>query len=139
MKREKSEAKKAAKKAAKTPKTEDAETSEAGLAGEENTHEQMAGVEPAETAAVAKPSDEKRTFVIQFDGDVAATAVEHFRIEVSAVLTMAQPQDEVVVCIESPGGMVHSYGLAHSQMMRIRSKGIPLTAVWIGWPPAGAT
>jgi serine protease SohB len=42
---------------------------------------------------------------------------------------MAQPQDEVVVCIESPGGMVHSYGLAASQMMRIRSKGIPLTAV----------
>lgn len=130
LKREKSEAKKAAKKAAKTPKTEDAETSETGLAGEENTHEQMAGVEPAETAAVAKPSDEKaRTFVIRFDGDVAATAVEHFRIEVSAVLTMAQPQDEVVVCIESPGGMVHSYGLAASQMMRIRSKGIPLTAV----------
>ena len=130
LKREKSEAKKAAKKAAKTPKTEDAETSEAGLAGEANTREQMAGAEPAETAAVAKPSDEKaRTFVIRFDGDVAATAVEHFRIEVSAVLTMAQPQDEVVVCIESPGGMVHSYGLAASQMMRIRSKGIPLTAV----------
>ena len=42
---------------------------------------------------------------------------------------MAKPQDEVVVCIESPGGMVHSYGLAASQMMRIRSKGIPLTAL----------
>jgi serine protease SohB len=60
---------------------------------------------------------------------VAASAVEHLRIEVTAVLTMAQPQDEVVVCIESPGGMVHSYGLAASQMMRIRSKGIPLTAL----------
>ena len=69
-----------------------------------------------------------RTFVIHFDGDVAATAVEHFRIEVSAVLTMATAQDEVVVCIESPGGMVHSYGLAASQMMRVRAKGIPLTA-----------
>ena len=47
-----------------------------------------------------------RTFVIHFDGDVAASAVEHLRIEVTAVLTMAQPQDEVVVCIESSGGMV---------------------------------
>ena len=55
--------------------------------------------------------------------------MEHLRIEVTAVLTMAKPQDEVVVCIESPGGMVHSYGLAASQMMRIRSKGIPLTAL----------
>ena len=71
----------------------------------------------------------QRTFVIHFDGDVAASGVEHLRIEVSAVLTMATTSDEVVVCIESPGGMVHSYGLAASQMMRIRSKGIPLTAV----------
>ena len=46
----------------------------------------------------AKP----RTFVIHFDGDVAASAVEHLRIEVTAVLTMAQPQDEVVVCIGEP-------------------------------------
>ena len=72
---------------------------------------------------------ESRTFVIHFDGDVAATAVEHLRIEITAVLTMATQNDEVVVCIESPGGMVHSYGLAASQMMRIRSAGIPLTAV----------
>lgn len=73
--------------------------------------------------------EKSRVYVIYFDGDVAATAVEHLRIEVTAVLTMATPQDEVIVCIESPGGMVHSYGLAASQMMRIRSKGIPLTAV----------
>ena len=57
----------------------------------------------------------QRTFVIHFDGDVAASGVEHLRIEVSAVLTMATTSDEVVVCIESPGGMVHSYGLAASQ------------------------
>ena len=51
------------------------------------------------------------------------------RLEVSAVLTMATAADEVVVCIESPGGMVHSYGLAASQLTRIRNKGIPLTTV----------
>ena len=72
---------------------------------------------------------ESKTFVIHFDGDVAATAVEHLRIEITAVLTMATRNDEVMVCIESPGGMVHSYGLAASQMMRVRSAGIPLTAV----------
>jgi serine protease SohB len=42
---------------------------------------------------------------------------------------MATSNDEVVVCIESPGGMVHSYGLAASQMMRVRNHNIPLTAV----------
>ncbi len=142
LKREKSEAKKAAKKVAKSPKSEAAQSVGLQSTTEENAGEKGAGEEigvedSAELQAVdshpteaAEPSGEKpRTFVIRFDGDVAATAVEHFRIEVSAVLTMAQPRDEVVVCIESPGGMVHSYGLAASQMMRIRSKGIPLTAV----------
>jgi serine protease SohB len=142
LKREKSEAKKAAKKVAKSPKSEGAQSVGLQSTTEENAGEKGAGEEigvedSAELQAVdshpteaAEPSGEKpRTFVIRFDGDVAATAVEHFRIEVSAVLTMAQPRDEVVVCIESPGGMVHSYGLAASQMMRIRSKGIPLTAV----------
>ena len=42
---------------------------------------------------------------------------------------MADSNDEVVICLESPGSMVHNYGLAASQMMRVRNKGIPLTAV----------
>ena len=64
-----------------------------------------------------------------FDGDVAASDVDNFRLEISAILTMATSKDEVVVCLESPGGMVHSYGLAASQMMRVRNQNIPLTAV----------
>ena len=55
-----------------------------------------------------------------------ASAVENFREEISTVLTMASPSDEVVVRLEGPGGMVHSYGLA-SQLARIKSAGIPLT------------
>ena len=70
-----------------------------------------------------------RTFVIHFDGDTAASGVDFLSVEISAVLTMAGANDEVVICLESPGGMVHSYGLAASQMMRIRNKGIPLTAI----------
>ncbi|MEM7379530.1 MAG: protease SohB, partial [Pseudomonadota bacterium] len=37
----------------------------------------------------------------------------------TAVLAVARPGDEVVVKLESPGGMVHSYGLAASQLDRI--------------------
>lgn len=70
-----------------------------------------------------------KVFVVRFDGDVAASDVDNFRLEISAILTMATTNDEVVVCLESPGGMVHSYGLAASQMMRVRNRNIPLTAV----------
>lgn len=73
------------------------------------------------------PDSMDRAFVIRFEGDVRASAIEHLRFEINAILTMATAADEVVVCIESPGGMVHSYGLAASQLARIRSKGIPLT------------
>jgi len=71
----------------------------------------------------------RRIFVINFEGDVKASNVDHLRLEVSAILTMANDTDAVVICLESPGGMVHSYGLAASQLTRIRNKGIPLTAV----------
>jgi len=70
-----------------------------------------------------------RVYVLRFEGDTKASHVDHLRLEISAILTMAEAADEVVVCIESPGGMVHSYGLAASQLMRIRHRDIPLTAV----------
>jgi len=77
----------------------------------------------------AVPGDVKRVFVLHFDGDIKASGVQHLRTEVSAVLTMATTGDEVVVCLESPGGLVHSYGLAASQLMRVRRKNIALTVV----------
>lgn len=69
----------------------------------------------------------KRVFVLDFDGDIKASAADLMREEITAVLTMARKEDEVVVRLESGGGMVHSYGLASSQLQRIRDKGIPLT------------
>lgn len=69
----------------------------------------------------------KRVFVVDFDGDIQASQVELMRHEITAILTMATPQDEVVVRLESGGGMVHSYGFAASQLERIRQKNIPLT------------
>lgn len=43
------------------------------------------------------------------------------------MLAVAKPQDQVVVRLESPGGVVHGYGLAASQLQRLREKQIPLT------------
>lgn len=77
-----------------------------------------------------KKTDEnpkKRIYVLDFDGDIRASAVASLRHEISAILTMVRPEDEVLLRLESPGGMVHSYGLASSQLQRIRDKGITLT------------
>ena len=72
-------------------------------------------------------SRKRRVYVLDFNGDVKASGVDQLREEITAVLSMAEKQDEVVINLESPGGMVHSYGLASSQLARIRSSDIPLT------------
>jgi len=69
----------------------------------------------------------KRIFVLNFNGDIKASQVTHLREEITALLTIATHHDEVVVCLESPGGVVHGYGLAASQLQRIRQHHIPLT------------
>ncbi|MET1070279.1 MAG: protease SohB [Pseudomonas prosekii] len=74
-----------------------------------------------------KPEPKGRVFVLDFDGDIKASATESLRHEITALLTLATPQDEVVLRLESGGGMVHSYGLASSQLARIRQAGVPLT------------
>ncbi|MGI9311713.1 MAG: protease SohB [bacterium] len=69
----------------------------------------------------------KRIYVLDFAGDIRASAVASLRHEVSAILTMATARDEVVVRVESAGGAVHGYGLAASQLLRIRARDIRLT------------
>lgn len=66
-------------------------------------------------------------FVIQFHGDIKASQVEQLRDEITAILAIANEKDEVAVLLESPGGMVNAYGLAASQLQRIRDRNIPLT------------
>tara|TARA_R110000868_G_scaffold144960_5_gene364575 strand:+ start:8942 stop:9928 length:987 start_codon:yes stop_codon:yes gene_type:complete len=75
---------------------------------------------------VAK-DDKKRVFVLDFNGDMKASGTTQLREEVSAVLTIATPEDEVIVRVESPGGIVNGYGLAASQLQRFRDHNIPLT------------
>ncbi|MDU5686999.1 MAG: protease SohB, partial [Kluyvera cryocrescens] len=72
-------------------------------------------------------SHKPRVWVIDFKGSMDAHEVSSLREEITAVLTVATPQDQVVVRLESPGGVVHGYGLAASQLQRIRDKQIPLT------------
>ena len=67
-----------------------------------------------------------RSFVIDFKGDLKASAVSSLREEVSAVLDVATPDDEVIVRLENPGGIVHEHGLAASQLARVREHDIPL-------------
>ena len=68
-----------------------------------------------------------RMFVIDFKGDIQASEVNSLREEITAALSVAQQEDEVLVRLESPGGVVHGYGLAASQLQRVRSRGITLT------------
>lgn len=87
----------------------------------------QADVSAVETQENPVEKVEKRVFVINFDGDVRASATAALREEITALLTIARPVDEVVVRLESGGGMVHSYGLAASQLQRITNASIPLT------------
>ena len=78
--------------------------------------------------AHADPGHEKkRIYVLNFKGNIAADAVVCLREEISAILSLATPADEVVVRLESPGGMVHAYGLASSQLLRLKNAKVPLT------------
>lgn len=72
-------------------------------------------------------TERRRVFVLNFHGDIRATAVTSLREEVTAVLTAAQPEDEVLVRLESAGGLVHGYGLAAAQLLRIRDRRLKLT------------
>ena len=72
-------------------------------------------------------AQKKRIYVLDFHGDIRASAVSSLREEITAILTVATENDEVFVRLESGGGIVHGYGLGASQLMRIRKKNIPLT------------
>jgi serine protease SohB len=81
-------------------------------------------------AAKAAPNEEqKRIYVLNFKGDIRATAVDALREEVTAVVSVATPEDEIVVCLENAGGVVHDHGLGASQLERIKKHQIPLTVI----------
>jgi len=91
-------------------------------------HKQEAKVAKAKAKLNAPQGEAKpRVYVLDFKGSMDAHEVSSLREEVTAVLAVAKPQDQVVVRLESPGGVVHGYGLAASQLQRLCEKQIPLT------------
>jgi serine protease SohB len=71
--------------------------------------------------------ERQRIFVVDFKGDIRATATASLREEISAIIEVARKGDEVLLRLENAGGAVHEHGLAASQLLRLRARGIPLT------------
>jgi serine protease SohB len=99
----------------------------------EKTRQRMAHELKDEKPIKIKKKDKKKNadkpflYVLDFHGDIKASQAEGLRETINAVLSVVQEKDEVVVCLESPGGMVNGYGLAASQLQRLRDRNIPLT------------
>ncbi|MCZ6476682.1 MAG: protease SohB [Gammaproteobacteria bacterium] len=73
-----------------------------------------------------KGSQRQRMFVLDFKGDIRASATASLREEVSAVLAVATKEDKVLVRLENAGGTVHEHGFAASQLVRIKARGVTL-------------
>ena len=86
--------------------------------------EAAAGIDAG--GAPAEEASKRRVYALTFEGDLDATKVSHLRHEINAVLTKASNGDEVVVRVKSFGGRVHGYGLAASQLQRVRQHGLNL-------------
>ncbi len=93
------------------------------------THKTRAKQEKQRQKAIksGKEKARPRVFTLDFDGDINATPVDCLREEISAILQVAKKEDEILLRLESGGGLVHSYGLAASQLTRIRDRSIKLT------------
>ena len=83
---------------------------------------------------IAKKNKKKKTrkpkaYILDFIGDIKASAVPSLREEVTAILDIAKRNDQIVLRLDNHGGVVHEHGLAASQLARIREKKIHLTVV----------
>ena len=75
----------------------------------------------------ADPGERPALFVLDFAGDIRASRAASLREEITAVLSVATPADEVLLRLSNPGGTVNDQGFAASQLLRLRARGIPLT------------
>ena len=73
-----------------------------------------------------EPSTKPRVYVLDFKGDLRATAAASLREEVSAVLRVAKAGEQVLVRLENSGGTVHEHGFAASQLVRLKQHGLKL-------------
>jgi serine protease SohB len=77
----------------------------------------------------AEQNTARRMFVVDFKGDIRASATASLRQEISAIIASANENDQVLLRLENPGGTVHEHGLAASQLMRLKDRGIELVVV----------
>ncbi len=85
-------------------------------------------IKAEEKAEEKKEIHKPHTYVLDFlKGDIQASSVDHFREEISAVLSVAEKGQDVIINVESPGGIVHGYGLAAAQILRLRDHGLNVT------------
>ncbi|WP_304525580.1 protease SohB [Halomonas sp. I5-271120] len=63
-------------------------------------------------------------WVLDFHGDLKASGTARLAEEISALLDVVAEGDEVVLRLESAGGLVHAYGLAAAQLDRLREAGV---------------
>ncbi|OGO93559.1 MAG: protease SohB [Coxiella sp. RIFCSPHIGHO2_12_FULL_42_15] len=89
--------------------------------------EQLKALQKKEKRATKNKQEQARLFVLNFHGDIRASQVNSLRETITAILLIAKPKDEVLVRLESAGGMVNAYGLAASQLSRIKEAKLKLT------------
>ncbi len=99
------------------------------LKQQKKEEKQKAKTEKRNAKAGVSETPKPTLYVLEFKGSMDASEVASLREEISAVLAVAAPGDEVLLRLESPGGVVHGYGLAASQLQRLRDAGLQLTAV----------
>jgi len=93
----------------------------------EKTKQRNKEVKKAAKEGTLELTREPHLFVLDFNGSIDAKEVASLREEITAILSVAREGDEVLLRLESGGGMVHAYGLASSQLDRIKAANIPLT------------
>ncbi|MCK0533680.1 MULTISPECIES: protease SohB [unclassified Anaerobiospirillum] len=115
VKEDKEEAKKATSKQARKDKVKEAR------------EERNALIKDIEERRAAGEFCPENLYVIDFRGSAKGSEFRHLRIKIEALLEVATKNDEVVVNLMSPGGLVNSYGLCASLLQRIRDREIYLT------------
>jgi len=98
------------------------------------TKKELKEMRKKEKKAAKKEKREKKeqkkrpiVYVLDFHGDIQATQVKNISRLISALLEIVKPKQEVILRLESAGGMVHSYGLAAAQLLRLKEHKLNLT------------
>lgn len=86
-------------------------------------------VSGSDTEEIVDTSDKHNVFYIDYTGTLMAEEVKYLKAKIDAVILKANPEDEVLLRITSPGGAVSGYGLVASQINRLKTHDIKVTAV----------